>query len=59
MGSLVFPSETQGFQGLINTMWLTPFRSAWWHLTWYNKQDARRRVHSKIDRALGRFNWIQ
>ncbi|KAK4708816.1 hypothetical protein R3W88_029741 [Solanum pinnatisectum] len=59
MGSLVSSSEVEGFQGMMDSLQLTPLRSTGGHFTWCNKQEAGRRVYSKIDWALGDLNWLQ
>ncbi|KAH0778514.1 hypothetical protein KY290_004941 [Solanum tuberosum] len=59
MGSPVSPSEVHGFQGMLDTLKLTPLRSIGWHFTWCNKQEVGRKVYSKIDWALGDLNWLQ
>lgn len=59
LGSDVTQQETQGFQGLLDAMQLTPIRRKGWHFSWSNKQSMETRVYSKIDWALGDFKWIQ
>ncbi|KAH0672927.1 hypothetical protein KY290_025206 [Solanum tuberosum] len=59
IGSPIAQAETLGFQGLTDTMQLTPLRSKGWYFTWCNKQSTGSRVYSKIDWALGDFQWVQ
>ncbi|XP_075079928.1 uncharacterized protein LOC142165228 [Nicotiana tabacum] len=51
--------EIQGFQEMINNLQLTPLRSTGWYFTWCNKQPVASRVYSKIDWALGNFQWLK
>ncbi|XP_019263107.1 PREDICTED: uncharacterized protein LOC109240882 [Nicotiana attenuata] len=59
IGSPVTAAEVEGFKGMIDDMQLTPLRAKGWHYTWTNKQGTGSRVYSKIDRALGNYQWIQ
>ncbi|KAH0707403.1 hypothetical protein KY290_011959 [Solanum tuberosum] len=58
IGLTITQAETLGFQGLIDAMQLTPLKSKGWYFTWCNKQSAGSRVYSKIDWALGDFQWV-
>ncbi|XP_019254004.1 PREDICTED: uncharacterized protein LOC109232713 [Nicotiana attenuata] len=59
IGQPVTAKEIQGFQELLNNLQLTPIRSIGGHFTWCNKQPVGSRVYSKIDWALGNFQWLQ
>ncbi|KAH0689114.1 hypothetical protein KY289_016472 [Solanum tuberosum] len=59
MGSHVSFSEVEGFQVMLDSLQLTPLRSTGWYFTWCNKQEAGRRVYSKIDWALGDLKLLQ
>ncbi|XP_019248642.1 PREDICTED: uncharacterized protein LOC109227903 [Nicotiana attenuata] len=57
--SPVTAAEVAGLKGIIDDLQLTPLRAKGWHYTWTNKQGTGSRVYSKIDWALGNYQWIQ
>ncbi|XP_019238885.1 PREDICTED: uncharacterized protein LOC109218942 [Nicotiana attenuata] len=59
IGSPVTAAEIQGFKDVIDDLQLTPLRAKGWNYTWTNKQGTGSRVYSKIDWALGNYQWIQ
>lgn len=59
IGAPITQAETQGFQDMINTLQLSQVKSLGWNYTWCNKQQPDKRVYSRIDRALGNFEWLQ
>lgn len=59
IGQPVIAKEVQGFQKLLTSLQLTPIRSIGRHFTWCSKQPVAIRVYSKIDWALGNFQWVQ
>ncbi|XP_019235016.1 PREDICTED: uncharacterized protein LOC109215406 [Nicotiana attenuata] len=59
IGAPITQAETQGFQDMINTLQLSQVKSSGWYYTWCNKQQPDKRVYSRIDWALGNFDWLQ
>ncbi|XP_019264805.1 PREDICTED: uncharacterized protein LOC109242395 [Nicotiana attenuata] len=59
IGSPVTDAEIKRFKDVIDDLQLTPLRAKGWHYTWTNKQGSDSRVYSKIDWALGNYQWIQ
>ncbi|XP_019225943.1 PREDICTED: uncharacterized protein LOC109207468 [Nicotiana attenuata] len=59
IGSPVTDAEIKEFKDVIDDLQLTPLSAKGWHYTWTNKQGSDSRVYSKIDWALGNYQWIQ
>ncbi|XP_019259313.1 PREDICTED: uncharacterized protein LOC109237461 [Nicotiana attenuata] len=59
IGSPVTDAEIKRFKDVIDDLQLTLLSAKGWHYTWTNKQGSDSRVYSKIDWALGNYQWIQ